>query len=156
MKNGSRECIQHSHVYWHFHNGHSEHQLDITIKFISKNSSRWCITLGCLLVLPYMVTLNTNQTSPSNSDWKMALYDIQSLKKLSTCLLLSERSVYNSANSEDFLMMLVRHRKKTFLALRWIKGSRNVIKNWQRYKQNKMVYHLDSFLTILFTSLHYL
>ena len=43
---------------------------------------------------------------------------IQLLKKLSTCLLLSERSVYNSANSKDFQMILVRHRKKAFLALR--------------------------------------
>src|SRR6202050_1328037 len=39
--------------------GHSDHKTDITIKFASKNRSRTYITLICLLVLPYMVTLIT-------------------------------------------------------------------------------------------------
>ena len=59
---------------------------------------------------------------PDNYSKYAFLYElcenVQSLKKLSTCLLLFERSVYNSANSKDFQMMLVRHRKKAFMALR--------------------------------------
>ena len=44
--------------------GHSNHETDIAIEFTSKNWSRTCITLPHFLVLPYMVTLITKQTSP--------------------------------------------------------------------------------------------
>jgi hypothetical protein len=50
------------------------------------------------------------------SQLHIAIEQIQLVKKLSTCLLLSERSVCNSANSKNFKMMLVKYRK-TFLAL---------------------------------------
>src|SRR5882724_1712483 len=40
---------------------HSDHKMDITIKFTSKIHSRTYITLMCLLLLPYMVTLITNR-----------------------------------------------------------------------------------------------
>jgi hypothetical protein len=46
--------------------GHSNHRTDITIEFASKIRSRTYITLMCLLVLPYMVTPITEQTSPLN------------------------------------------------------------------------------------------
>src|SRR5882724_10167857 len=39
---------------------HSDHKMDITIKFTSKIHSRTYITLMCLPLLPYMVTLITN------------------------------------------------------------------------------------------------
>ena len=45
---------------------HSDHETNITIEFTLKNHSRTYITLMCLLVLPYMVTLITEQTSPLN------------------------------------------------------------------------------------------
>src|ERR1700734_1841472 len=51
--------------------GHSDHKMDITIEFTSKNCSRTYITLTCLLILPYMVTPITQQTSPSNSHQKL-------------------------------------------------------------------------------------
>src|ERR1700674_1042140 len=46
---------------------HSDHKMDITIKFTSKIHSRTYITLMCLPLLPYMVTRVTKRTSPSNS-----------------------------------------------------------------------------------------
>ena len=42
--------------------GYSNHKSNITIEFLSKNHSRRCITLMCLPVLPYMVTLIMKQT----------------------------------------------------------------------------------------------
>src|ERR1700679_3172540 len=52
--------------------GHSDHKkMDITIEFTSKIRSRKYITLMCLLLLPYMVTLITKQTSPLNSHRKI-------------------------------------------------------------------------------------
>ena len=50
--------------------GHSDHKMDITIEFTSKIRSRTYITLMCLLLLPYMVTLITKWTSPLNSHQK--------------------------------------------------------------------------------------
>src|SRR5258705_5807095 len=47
--------------------GHSGHKTDITIKFTSKICSRTYITLMCLPLLPYMVTLITKWTSHLNS-----------------------------------------------------------------------------------------
>src|ERR1700683_2831895 len=52
--------------------GHSDHKIDITIKFTSKSHSRTYIILMYLPVLPYMVTLITKWTSPSNSHQKTA------------------------------------------------------------------------------------
>ena len=45
-----------------------------------------------------------SETMESCDDFRRDLleHDIQSLKKLSTCLLLSKRSVHNSANSKVF------------------------------------------------------
>jgi hypothetical protein len=54
-------------------NGHSNHKTDIIIEFTSKNCSRTYITLTYLLVLPYMVTPITKQSSPSNSYQKTTL-----------------------------------------------------------------------------------
>src|SRR6202042_810501 len=45
----------------------SDHKMNITIEFTSKIHSRTYITLMCLLLLPYMVTPITKQTSPLNS-----------------------------------------------------------------------------------------
>ena len=56
--------------------GHTKHQLDITIEFISKNSSRWCIALVCLLISPYMGTLIAKLTSPWNLGWKTTPEDV--------------------------------------------------------------------------------
>src|SRR6202042_717680 len=50
--------------------GHSDHKMDITIEFTSKNHSRTHRTLICLLLLPYMVTPITKRTSPLNSHQK--------------------------------------------------------------------------------------
>ena len=47
--------------------GHSDHKMNITIEFTSKNHSRTHRTLMCLLLLPYMVTSITKRTSPLNS-----------------------------------------------------------------------------------------
>src|SRR6202050_3528516 len=52
--------------------GHSNHKMDITIEFTSKNHSRTHKTLMCLLLLPYMVTPITKWTSPLNSHQKTA------------------------------------------------------------------------------------
>src|ERR1700677_222378 len=51
--------------------GHSDHKMDITIEFTSKNHSRTYITLICLPVLLYMVTPITKRTSPSNPHQKL-------------------------------------------------------------------------------------
>ena len=53
--------------------GHSDHETDISIEFTSKNGSQKCITLVCLLDLPYMATLITKPTLPLNSHWKCFL-----------------------------------------------------------------------------------
>src|SRR5882762_8194246 len=50
---------------------------DITIEFTSQNLSRTLITLSYLLILPYMVTLITERTSPFNSYQKIIyMYNI--------------------------------------------------------------------------------
>jgi hypothetical protein len=41
--------------------GHSDHETDITIEFTLKNGSWRCITLVCLLDLPYMVLWSRNR-----------------------------------------------------------------------------------------------
>src|ERR1700689_2407918 len=46
--------------------GHSDHKMNITIEFTSKNHSRTHRTLMCLPLLPYMVTPITKRTSPLN------------------------------------------------------------------------------------------
>src|ERR1700683_1703376 len=50
--------------------GHSNNKIDITIEFTSKNLPKTYITLMCLPILPYMVTLITKQSSPLNSHQK--------------------------------------------------------------------------------------
>src|ERR1700734_1548450 len=50
--------------------GPSDHKMDITIEFTSKNQSKTYITLMGLPLLPHMVTLITKQTSPLNSHQK--------------------------------------------------------------------------------------
>ena len=65
--------------------GHSDHETDITIEFTSKNGSRKCITLVCLLDLPYMVTLITKPTSLLNSHRKMVPEDVPHLYVCRTC-----------------------------------------------------------------------
>jgi len=52
--------------------GYSDYETDITIEFASKNPFRTYITLGCLLVLPNMVTPIMKQTSPLNLHQKTA------------------------------------------------------------------------------------
>ena len=56
--------------------GHSDCEMDITIKFTLKIGFRRCITLMSLSVLPYTVTSITKQTSPLNSHQKMALEEV--------------------------------------------------------------------------------
>ena len=65
--------------------GHSDHETDITIEFTSQNGSRKCITLVCLLDLPYMVTLITKPTSPLNSRRKMVPENVSHLCVCQTC-----------------------------------------------------------------------
>ena len=59
--------------------GHSNHKTDITVESMSKNGSWKCITLVCLLDLPYMVTLITKLTSPLNSHPKMVPENVSHL-----------------------------------------------------------------------------
>ena len=51
---------------------HSDHKMDITIKFTSKICSRTYITLMCLPLLPYMVTLIniTFEFTLKNRSWR--------------------------------------------------------------------------------------
>ena len=65
--------------------GHSDHETDITIEIMWKNGSWRCITLVCLLDLPYMVTWITKLTSPLNSCWKMVPKDVSHLCVCQTC-----------------------------------------------------------------------
>ena len=50
--------------------GHSDCKMDITIQFALRNHFRTHITLTCLAVLPYMVTVIAKRTSPFNSHGK--------------------------------------------------------------------------------------
>jgi hypothetical protein len=66
---------------------HSDYIIVFMGEFSLQNHARWCpyhilqfdyiiiLTLLCLLILPYMVTLITKQTSPLNSHWKTAPED---------------------------------------------------------------------------------
>ena len=65
--------------------GHSDDETDITIEFTSKNGSRRCITLVCLLDLPYMVALIMKPTSLLNSHQKMVPEDVSHLCVCQTC-----------------------------------------------------------------------
>jgi len=59
--------------------GYSDHKMDITIEFTSKNHSRTYRTLMLLPLLPYMVTPITKRTSPLNSHRKTTPEHIEHL-----------------------------------------------------------------------------
>ena len=69
-QNHFKTYTKHIWHLWVCQYGHSDHKTDITIEFTSKNHSRTYITLMWLPVLPYMVTLITKWTSPSNPHQK--------------------------------------------------------------------------------------
>src|ERR1700732_1919835 len=79
---------------------HSDHEIDITVEFMSKNGSRRCITLVCLPDLPYMITLIMKLTSPLNSCQKMVPEDVSHLCVCLTChivtLIMKLTSLLNS------------------------------------------------------------
>ena len=72
--------------------GHSDHKTDIIIELTSKIRSWTYITLMCLLLLPYMVTLITKWTSPLNSHQKTTPEHIEHLCFCRYCHIWSLRS----------------------------------------------------------------